>query len=95
MITLIIFRIFEEAVVCQVDKIEFADLVIQPRRTAILKNNNESKVLGKAIRIGEARIHDLLGPRLRGTVEEALNSMPSSGLRDLAADVYLRSGCLL
>ncbi len=40
-----------------------------------MKNNNETKALGKVVQIDEARIQDHLGELVRGTVEETLNAM--------------------
>ena len=40
-----------------------------------MKNNNETKALGKVVQIDEAKIQDHLGELVRGTVEETLNAM--------------------
>ena len=40
-----------------------------------MKNNNETKALGKVVQIDDARIQDHLGELVRGTVEETLNAM--------------------
>ena len=40
-----------------------------------MKNNNETKTLGKVVQIDEARIQDHLGELVCGTVEETLNAM--------------------
>ena len=40
-----------------------------------MKNNSETKTLGKVVQIDESRIQDHLGELVRGTVEETLNAM--------------------
>ena len=40
-----------------------------------MKNNSETKALGKVVQIDEAKIRDHLGELVRGTVEETLNAM--------------------
>ena len=40
-----------------------------------MKNNSETKTLGKVVQIDEAKIRDHLGELVRGTVEETLNAM--------------------
>jgi len=40
-----------------------------------MKNNSETKTLGKVVQIDEAKIQDHLGELVRGTVEETLNAM--------------------
>jgi hypothetical protein len=40
----------------------------------------ETKPMGQLIQIDEARIRDHLGEMVRGTVEEALNAMPSPSI---------------
>ena len=40
-----------------------------------MKNNSETKALGKVVQIDEAKIQDHLGELVRGTVEETLNAM--------------------
>lgn len=40
-----------------------------------MKNNNETKTLGKVVQIDEARIQDHLGELVCDTVEETLNAM--------------------
>ena len=40
-----------------------------------MKDNSETKTLGKVIHIDEAQIQDHLGELVRGTVEETLNAM--------------------
>ena len=40
-----------------------------------MKNNSETRALGKVVQIDEAKIQDHLGELVRGTVEETLNAM--------------------
>jgi transposase-like protein len=40
-----------------------------------MKNNSETKTLGKVVQIDETKIQDHLGELVRGTVEETLNAM--------------------
>ena len=53
-----------------------------------MKDNSETKTLGKVIHIDEAQIQDHLGELVRGTVEETLNAM-----LDAEADAMCGAQC--
>lgn len=57
-----------------------------------MDKNEKPKAMGEVIQIDEARIRDHLGEMVRGTVEEALNSMLDAEADQLcSADRYERS----